>query len=428
MRHLTPMVNGQPMALPVPPEEETRSQRTAMVPQYERPMQVQTVKHDALSLLADRKKEMATAALGAHGIIDRPLNTFLWWPWEALHRLTGSIPPEELWIIAGMSGAGKTTLLMSLLDMWVENDVTVSYVGLEMPPKALLIHLACRRLAKRDIILHPGDVLKGRLHRDHRDRLVGADMLIDALREEIAYIKKYLSEKCRFVPVQWLTATNAKRICEQSAAWGVDAIIFDHLDHLDADESSQSDYTQHQQVLKVLHGATREYGKTVIGAAQMNTEALKRPGAMVRSHQRPSTEMVQFGMLKRRICDAMMILFKPLPEMPDHPDDADAYREAMKLIRDDQSRLDRYLVPNTMGIVLDKDRAYGRDGATTTLGVHSSRVTDANPMDAEVAMRRLLSLAKPTTRRPEEPARTGTVATRTIGPAAVQTAWYDNDA
>lgn len=354
-----------------------------------------------LSLFADRRQEMADAANGMFAMLERPIDAYLWWPWRALHQLFGSIPPEELWIIAGMSGAGKTTLLMSLLDAWVSQNVTTMYVGLEMPPKVLLIHHACRRLAARGVFLHPGDVLKGRLNPEHPNVLLDWQRLLDELTTEARWIKANLSEICRYVPVQWLTGQNMKRICEQAQAWGVKAIIVDHLDHLDADERpGSSDYEQHRSVLKVLHHATRQYGTTVIGAGQFNTDALKKPGSIIRSHQRPSTEMVQYGMLKRRICDILAILYKPLPQPPETSDEAEQYRAAMRLIREDPALLDRYLVPNTMGVLLDKDRPYGRDGATAMLGVHASRVTDADPLAQEVALRRLLSLAAPVTRKP----------------------------
>lgn len=396
---LVPFRDGKPQPLVVPPGGLAGAPPRPTPPVaagYSGPVVVPPLTDtSALSLFADRQREMNDAAAGAFAVIDRPLDSFLWWPWQSMHALTGSIPPEELWIIAGMSGAGKTTLKMSIADVWSSQGIPVMYVGLEMPPKVLTIHLACRRLALRGIILHPGDVLKGRLMPGHPERLPDAEMLRAVLRDEIEYIRRELAEVIRFVPVAWLTAENLRRICEQAAAWGIKAIIVDHLDQVDPDGNAVSSYDEHQRMLKVLHSATRQYGVTVIGGAQLNTDSLKRPGATVRSHQRPSTEFVQYGMLKRRISDALLILFKPLPPPPERAEDADAYRSAMTIVREDQSRIDRYLIPNTMGVVLDKDRAYGRDGAIGYLGVHASRITDANPADADMAMRRLLSLARP---------------------------------
>ena len=399
---------GPGSAPPVPPLAGTgvmaRSGGPAPAPPPDRPVsgpvRGETARRGApedpaLSLFADRAREMATAAAGARAMLARPLDAFLWWPWRALHDLTNTIPPEELWIIAGMSGSGKTTLLMSLLDAWLESGLSVMYVGLEMPPRVLVLHLACRRLVLRGVLLHPGDVLKGKLTPGHPNELPGSTVLRQELLAEVDYIQRELAERCRFVPVAWLTAANAARICEQAAAWGVQAIIVDHLDHLDADGQPMSDYAAHAQVLKVLHAACKQFGVTILGAGQMNTDALKKPGALVRSYTRPGTEMVQYGMLKRRICDVLMIVHKLLPPVPERADDIDAYQQAMRLVREDTAMIDRYLVPNTMGVTLDKDRAYGHDGRQATLGVYNSRIVDANPEDLDVATRRLLTLAKP---------------------------------
>lgn len=399
--HLLPMVDGKPVPLHVPapavaPPSVTTAPRI-LTPSTPAPGRaIVRAPEDMFSPFVDLATEARRAVEGAHHVIDRPLDAFLWWPWESMHLLTNSIPPGELWIIAGMSGAGKTTLLMSLADHWARSGVKVAYCGLEMRAKELLVHLVCRRLASQGIVVHPGDVFKGKLEARHPERLDDAETLRMMLRAEAdAYIKGGGFEMLRFVPLKWLTAADATKIAKQAAALGVQAIIVDHLDQVDGDDASRSEIEQHNQVLKAFHNASREYGITLIGGAQMNTEALRRPGALLRSHQRPTTDMVQFGMYKRRICDILCILHKPLPSMPDIPDEAEHYAAAMRRLREDPTLIERYLVPNTMGITLDKDRPYGRDGARARLGVYASRITDADPTAEDFALGRLLSLARP---------------------------------
>lgn len=390
--HLLPMVDGKPVPVSVDPTPAALPPASAPSPGRA----LVTKDADTFSPFVDRQREALLAMRGALSIIERPLNAFLWWPWQAMHLLTNSIPPEELWIMAGMSGAGKTTLLMSLADHWARSGIRVAYLGLEMRARHLLVHLCCRRLALDGIMVHPGDVLKGKLKPNHPEQLPDAELLTEALRVEAhKYLHEGGFEFLRFVPIEWLTAANTAKICKQAAALGVQAIIVDHLDQVDGDDASRSEMEQHSQVLKALHYATREYGCTVIGGAQMNTDALRRPGALLRSHQRPTTDMVQFGMAKRRICDILCILHKPLPQMPDLPDEANDYAAALRRLREDPTLIERYLVPNTMGITLDKDRAFGRDGLSARLGVYASRVTDADPNAEQFALGRLLSLARP---------------------------------
>jgi hypothetical protein len=111
--------------------------------------------------------------------------------------------------------------------------------------------------------------------------------------------------------------------------------------------------------------------------------------------------MVTFGMLKRQNCDLMIGGYKPLPPMPTSLDDAEAYRQAMKLLRDDPQRVAKYVIPNTMGVSLMKDRDMGLESESRYLGVEYARIVDANPMYAEQSLQRLLSLAAPVIKEPK---------------------------
>jgi hypothetical protein len=244
-------------------------------------------------------------------------------------------------------------------------------------------------MAARGVALHPGDVLKGRLGENAREPIPNAKYLREELITEIETLRSRYAETGRLAPVQWLTARNVPKIAAQAAMWGMKFVIFDHLDHIEVDENNPSDLQAQKAMLRALHMAKMEYGVTLIGAAQMNTSVLQKPGGTVRAHQPPTLEMVAFGMEKRKICDGMVASYKPLPQMPERPELISGYRAAMRMMRDDPSLVRRFLIPETMGVVLMKDRAFGREGDTCMLGVVNSRVTSANPLNAEDAQRRM---------------------------------------
>lgn len=343
----------------------------------------------ALSLSADRQAEANDVARDATALIDRSPESFLWFPYPELHALTGPIPEEELWIWGGMSGHGKTTAAFSVFDRWVTSGTPGMYVGLETTRKVLYIQWACRRLGARGIQLHPGHVLRGRLALDSREPLPDAAMLRDALRAEIEILRRDYAESGRLVPVEWLAAHNIPKIAQQAAVWGMQFVFYDHMDHIEVDENNPSEMRAQKAILRAFHEAKNKYGVTIIALAQLNTSVLQKPGGTVRVHQPPTIEMVTFGMEKRKIADGMIASYKPLPPMPVEFELQRGYRAALRMMRDDPSLVKRFLIPETMGIVLMKDRAFGHEGDTCYLGVQHSRLTDANRLTIEDAQRRM---------------------------------------
>lgn len=343
---------------------------------------------DTLSLFVDRKKEADLISAGALESLQRGPEVFMRAPWQALATLLDPIPDGSFVVLAGRSGHGKTTLMISWFDALVTNNYATMYAGTEMSAKRLKIHWACRRLAARGIHLHPGDVLTGKLHPESPERIENWLQLTHSLQQEIAAMEP-LFEMGRLVPVPFLNANVIRRLAQQAKAWGVRAIFLDHLDHIDADESSGSDTSEHNKILKAIHSAAQKYEVTFLGAAQLKQNAHPDP---MRKYRPLTEDMVRFGMLKRQISDMMICTYRPLPIAPHDPEGLRRYRQAIRALRDDDTNIERYLIPNTMGVGLMKDREYGKIGKHCYLGVYLGRITDANQHDQFAAEKALLEL------------------------------------
>lgn len=347
----------------------------------------------ALSPFADHREEHARSAEVAKHNVQRAPSEYLRLPFPALNALVGPIPPGSFIVWPGMSGHGKTTALMSIFDELTDAGEKVLYCGLEIPDADLKIHWACRRLARRNVFIHPGDALTGRLHPDSPERVHGHADKLAALLAEIDAIGNGVGEFGRIAPVKWLTAKGARKILEWAWAHGFKLVIIDHLDHIWSDGQSDG-FREMREILQVIKNGCQELGVTVFGASQMTTEIQKLD--VIRAHQPPTVSSVMFGMLKRSISDGMIAVRKPLLPFPDvnGPDGVKLqamYLEAMKIarVKGDATEL---VIPNVMAFDYLKDRPYGKEGgkAVAYVGVDHGRVVEADPAALERARRYFL--------------------------------------
>lgn len=345
---------------------------------------------DPLSIFLDRTKEANDITVTALEGLERGPEHFLRLPWEAAAKMVGPIEAGSFVVLAGRSGHGKTSFMMSWFDRIVASGFGAMYAGTEMPPKSLKIHWACRRLAARGVYVHPGDALTGKLHGQSPERVNGWAEKAEALRDELLAMR-VLNNTARLVPVPYMNTRVITRLAEQAHAWGLRVIFLDHLDHVDGEDSSNSDTAEHNAVLKATHAAGRKYDVTFVGGAQLKQNA--QPD-IIRRFQPLSEDVVRFGMLKRQIADLMLCTYRPLPERPTSLDHLACYRKALNRLRDDEQGIERYLIPNTIGLGLMKDRNYGHDGAHCLLGIHGGRITDASQLDQIQAETMLYDLGR----------------------------------
>jgi hypothetical protein len=339
--------------------------------------------------------DQASAAIEA---IQRPVADYLQFPWRDLDGLVGMIPPGELHYVCAFSGAGKTTFLMSLADVWEEQGVRVEYLGLETRPHVLRTQWACRRLQRTTdwFDVHPGDALKGVLKRRVEAGEPHAIRCYNALQETVYAARDDRDPTLRFVPGDWADLALLQRTANQAVARDSRVVIIDHIDHVDDEGRPPIEATK--LVNRHCLSLAQDSGCVFLVASQANAEALR--GDPLGIYRPPQPNHVWMGQLKRQVADGMIGLSKKLRPAPlstgnDNADERaeEQYTALVKRARaGDAVALEQLIVPNTMEVVLMKDRAYGRERATALLGVTQGRVTDlpdAERRDAEAARHRI---------------------------------------
>jgi KaiC/GvpD/RAD55 family RecA-like ATPase len=340
--------------------------------------------------------EQATEAIRA---IQRPVSDYLRFPWRDLHGLVGMIPPGELHYVVAFSGSGKTTFLMSLADVWEQQGTRVHYLGLETRAHVLRTQWACRRLQRTTdwFDVHPGDALKGVLRERVEAREPHAIRCYNALQETVlAHAHDRGDPLLRFVPGDWADLTLLEQSTREAVDRGARVVIIDHIDHVDDEGRPPIEATK--RVNRLCLSLAQDSGCVFLVASQANGESLK--GDPLGVYRPPQPNHVWMGGLKRQVADGMIGLsrkLQPAP-VPTNDDVADeraekAYATLVKRARaGDAVALEQLIVPNTMEVVLMKDRAYGRERATALLGVTQGRVTDlpdAERRDVEAAKHRI---------------------------------------
>lgn len=338
----------------------------------------------------------------AMGAVLRPTEEFLRFPLPSLDRLTGPIPPGQLWFFVGFSGQGKTTLFMSLLDLFFEGGKSFSYLGLESRPSTLRVQWAVRRLQRMmprtercpGFYLSPGQVAKGALSYLIEGGDEWAKVMADALLMELSLMQRHDHEyaRVRFVPEGCLTEGALRRATNEAVMLGHDFVIVDHIDHIDPGAGSPAAETK--RISKACLDLAQETGLTFLVLSQANADALKAdPLGMYRL---PRPEHVWMGQAKRQVADGMVglarkVLPRPAPTFDAARDKKQraAYSALLEASRHEQSARAKLLVPGVMQVGLMKDRDTGREGETVDLFVEQGRVIEV-PAHASRAEEQML--------------------------------------
>lgn len=292
---------------------------------------------------------------------------FLHWPWRSLDTLVGGMAPGEVHYVCAFSGIGKTTLVSSVTNAWLDAGKTVVALPLETPPKRWRTYLACQRLG-----VHPGDAFSGELRARN-------DPVLPALEAELR--SQYKQPTCDRLHVEGLASLTLPafvRACREAVAFGADVVIVDHIDQLTAGDGTNL-YAESVKVNQAAVQVAQEHGLVLLLTSQLNTDAVRGPDHLA-AYAPPRESYVKFGAHKREIASSMVGLFRPLQQPLPH-EDHEAWKKLVHRARAGDVEPREVLMPNTMGVVLMKDRNYGRHGAKALLRVVNGKVEELPERD-----------------------------------------------
>lgn len=299
--------------------------------------------------------------------IDRPESSYFRFPFLALDKLTGAIPPGDVWFVCAFSGNGKTAFVSSMIDRLIVGPSTRVYVmPLESEPLVFRTHLACKRLG-----LHAGMLLTGQYRRELDPVTFGA--MRESIRSEIASQQAgNMAERLYVSPVKAVTVPVLERAMRHAAELQADVFIVDHIDHV-GDDTTTNEFAERVRVQNRLLRLTQELGLHTVATSQLNNEAVA--GDVLAQYQPPRPQHVYGGGKKRQISAGMLGLFRPMRF--DAPT-----KDELAAVRAGSMEPWRVLEPNCMGVNHLKSRNFGeREYHKAFLKIENGCVSDLPERD-----------------------------------------------
>jgi hypothetical protein len=298
--------------------------------------------------------------------MDRPLDSYVHFPFRDVDQLVGAIPPGDVGFIAAFSGLGKTTFIASAIEGWIAAGKRVYCLPLESVPHAFRTHLACKKLG-----LNAGDVLTGQYPRANPDRW---PMIRKEIKCELA--RQYegdMADRLYVSPTRRMDTEALAKGAKHAAEWGADIFVIDHIDHITGEgKNLHADTTK---IVDQTLDLTLEYGLATFSTTQLNHEGL-RGSDRLGMYQCPQPHHLYMGGKKRHIASWMIGLFRPLKF-----DGVD--KATLAAARTGKLEAWKVLEPNCMGVGLMKSRHYGeRVSQRAYLTVENGAVKDMNEADA----------------------------------------------
>jgi hypothetical protein len=342
---------------------------------------------------ADEEHRLYTVQVGEN--LARPAEAFIHWPWQTLEDLYGPLFPGEIVGLPGYSGHGKSTFLLSLIEELLFDGVPMTYLGLEIKPWHIKVHLACRALRRFGLpVIKPGDVIKGRLSELDKKVIRAAVNWLDNggwwdTEEEERELGLLFPKQAvgygrllRIAPFSAIDARKMRSTFDWCAANGHRLNIIDHIDQVADQRGGAGTRDASVAAMAALHECAQATEVACLYASQLNNEGLKGPGGdPLRIYHPPTPEQVSLGGHKRMVSDGMLGVFKPLLPTPTKADGVgeEDHKARLKAARETRSP-DGVVMPWTMGLVVMKDRAYGLERKVGYLRVQpGGRLADMDP-------------------------------------------------
>lgn len=339
---------------------------------------------------ADVVREIASEVEGqitnAIELINRPASDYLAWPFAALDRNVGRLPPGSLSYVVAFSGTGKSTFSTSAIDRWLTGGRRIFHMPLETQAHEWRVRWACHRLG-----YNSGDVMGGVL----QQRPDWMEIRATIAAEVRAHALGAMKEMGLWVsPVQHVTAAGLADAMDDAAAWQADVVIIDHIDHIEGDDAGRGLYEESVRVNKRLLKLAQQYNLRVVATSQANLNGTKAD--RLSKYAMPQVGDILMGGHKKDNATQVLGLFRPLrprdpfsePE-PRIKGEPDKYAEALSAARKGLVEPWTMLKPETMGVGTIKLRNQGKnldashrhEGACIELAVVNGRVEDQAEKD-----------------------------------------------
>lgn len=299
----------------------------------------------------------------AQRFLDLGAERFLRMPWPRLDATIGGTMPGTLSFLAGHPGGGKTSFLLTLMLRLLASGQRVYYAGLESRPNVLRTQIACRVLG-----IDHGAVLAGNAQTqpdwpDVRRRL------LEELERQRDLDGPYA--RLRFAPQEHVDTAAACAVMAESADFGADLVVVDHIDHVTA-EGKQGLYQESRAVVQVFDSLSKQHQIKTLAATQTNWTG--RSADPYRNHRPIQEEHLYMGGHKLHVAHWVLGVYRPL-EGGRVPKDLD------KMIRGGERPLTDALARHTVAVNVLKSRVLG-DGkhAIVPLGFWRGEVLDEVPV------------------------------------------------
>ena len=154
--------------------------------------------------------------------------TYIRWPYDALHRMAGPIPTGSVVYIGARSGGGKTTFMYSTIEQWRVMGYGITVLPLEQRPRDWRVGWSAVRCGVR-----ADDVLSGELS----ERMKGGE---EFARQQMERVMRDVAlqavdpalQKVNVCVDATVDVTGLEVACAVAHDRGDQIVVVDHIDHI----------------------------------------------------------------------------------------------------------------------------------------------------------------------------------------------------
>lgn len=318
----------------------------------------------------------ADAAFGR--LLDLPASAGFRYPWPTLDAVTGGVEPGGVVILQARTGNGKTTFTRSLVDICLAQGRRTYVLATESRPGLWRGAWACLRAgeppgywtsldAQRDV---EAGVISEANYRERRDR-------IEAARADIK--SRTAGEGVYVEPTRFVTVDTLRQSYRRAQQLGAQSLLIDHIDLVRPANEHDQAYAASRKAMDLVLEQSQDTGITTLVCSQTGAEKVKGP--ILSQFDQPTLGDSYMGQHKNHHATHVLGLFRPRR--------GDAGPDVVRQVNAKQRPKDDALEPNRMGVVVNKNRNYGNDGAEAVLAFDRGRIreldaTERHSEDARV--------------------------------------------